>query len=447
MSFVGATRSAVRPVIGEYARTIKYPVLLIGAGNFTIPAILRQAGYTGQIKACDVSLYSSALGAYLSDHPFEATENPECPDELRGLLKTENGRDELIASILLLFDLREVWQCKNAYQRHIVKNYREQWDGLIEKTLKKLSDYKEQIGQIDYEARDGIALLRESTREHTVITYPPTYKRGYEQLEKLYKATVQWNQPEYEEMTDKTMDHYHLIAHYNDYMIILDKDLEEVYQIVGSPTSVINYGRNTKGYIIRKVESKKYVLKREAASSPIGDTWPADQPITGSEKLTMVILNPKQNIRMNELFMSAHVNYSTQSSSAVGYCLDGKLIGKSDFVKGFKNFNWKLPKEGGQIYLMSDLAVPYDGKLAKLILMALLSRDVREYLETRFIERYRYVKTTAFSLHPVSMKYRGLFKLHKRTEVPDGYSLNYYAEFGDYPLQDAPNLWMKKYGK
>ncbi|MBN2570298.1 MAG: hypothetical protein JXB42_12790 [Deltaproteobacteria bacterium] len=445
MSFVGATRAAIKPILAKYASTIRYPVLLIGAGNFTIASILRQSGYNGAITACDVSLYASALGAYLSDGPFEAAESPDCPEHLRGLLKQD--RDEMIASILLLFDLREVWQCKNEYQKRIIENYRIEWDRLIEKTLVKMTAYRKQIEPLDYRAQDGIQILRESCREQTVITYPPTYKRGYEQLEKLYKATVHWDQPSYEEMTDKTLEHYEHIAGYSDYFVILEKDLEEVYRIVGDPVSAADCGRNTKVRIIRKDTEKSYLVKSTAESSPVGAIWPADRTITGSETLSAIFLTGKQNTRLNELFMSAHVNYSTQSSSSIGYCLEGALIGKSDFQKGFNAFNWGLPEEGGQIYLMSDLAVPYDGKLAKLVLMALLSSDIRDYLEMKYIERYRYVTTTAFSRHPVSMKYRGIFKLHKRKKTEDGYSLNYYAEFQGYRLSDVMPLWFERYGR
>jgi len=45
------------------------------------------------------------------------------------------------------------------------------------------------------------------------------------------------------------------------------------------------------------------------------------------------------------------------------------------------------------------------------------------------------------------MKYRGLFKMHKRMTDPDGYRLNYYAPFMDHPLAEAVKIWKKRYGK
>ena len=71
MSFIGAVSSSVRKVLAEYAQSVSLPPLIVGAGNFTVPSVLRSGGYTGPIKACDVTIYTSALGAYLSGWDLE----------------------------------------------------------------------------------------------------------------------------------------------------------------------------------------------------------------------------------------------------------------------------------------------------------------------------------------------------------------------------------------
>lgn len=442
--FIGAIRSQTRPVLAEYSKSISSPVAIIGAGNFTVPAVFRHAGFKGEIIACDVSLYSSALGAYLTDQPLTAHEKEDCPDHLKGFLKPDDPHD-LVASILLLFDLREVWKCTNRYHQRVIEQYRLHWDDLLTRTKEKLAAYKQQIGPITYHAKDGFQLLRELDPGHTILAFPPTYKRGYEKLEKLYGAIIDWQQPEFEEMTDTTLELYHLIKEFDDYIVLLEKDLPEVYEIIGEPTSVIHIGRNTKNYLIRKRKTSKILIRNNADSSPVGPVWPADRPIIGEEQLSLVILNTKQSVRMNERYMSAAVDYTTQGASlSLGYRLDGLIIGKSDFCK--TTHRWNLPDDREMIYLMADLAVPYDGKLAKMILMALLSEDVQDILRQRHIEDYGWVGTTAFSRKPASMKYRGIFKLHKRTETSGGYSLNYYAPFGDYRLEDVVRLWKKKHG-
>ena len=100
------------------------------------------------------------------------------------------------------------------------------------------------------------------------------------------------------------------------------------------------------------------------------------------------------------------------------------------------------------IYLMSDLAVDSSAvpRLAKLVLMCLLSEEVRQELCRKYIEDFHYIGTSAFSRHPVSMKYRGVFKKHTRKETVDGYMLNYYAAFTGKSLPKSLAAWKKKYG-
>ena len=88
MSFIGAVAPSVRRVLAQYAADVHLPCLIIGAGNFTVPSVLRSAGFAGTITACDVTLYTSALGAYLSGWTLEAREREDCPEHLRGLLRT-----------------------------------------------------------------------------------------------------------------------------------------------------------------------------------------------------------------------------------------------------------------------------------------------------------------------------------------------------------------------
>ena len=60
MSFIGAVAAAVRQVLARYAADVSLPCLIIGAGNFTVPSVLRSGGYAGPITACDSEPISAA---------------------------------------------------------------------------------------------------------------------------------------------------------------------------------------------------------------------------------------------------------------------------------------------------------------------------------------------------------------------------------------------------
>ena len=81
-----------------------------------------------------------------------------------------------------------------------------------------------------------------------------------------------------------------------------------------------------------------------------------------------------------------------------------------------------------------------------MVLLALVSTKVKRILDLHYIMNFYWVGTTAFSKHPASMKYRGIFKLHKRKEAEDGYLLNYYTQFGNIALTDVVKVWKQKYG-
>ncbi|MDO8281999.1 MAG: hypothetical protein Q7U10_05160 [Thermodesulfovibrionia bacterium] len=74
------------------------------------------------------------------------------------------------------------------------------------------------------------------------------------------------------------------------------------------------------------------------------------------------------------------------------------------------------------IYMLSDFIVLSKYKLlSKLLLMVSKCHEVQKLLQEKYIRRVDTIITTAFIKQSVSMKYRGLYELHKRG---DGF-LNY----------------------
>ena len=452
MSFIGAVSASVRKVLAQYAGDVRLTPLIIGAGNFTVPSVLRTGGYVGRIKACDVTLYTSALGAYLGGWDLELREREDCPDLLKGLLRTGSALEKA-ASISLLLGLREVWQGKNAFQVRFVEQYRHCWDALMEKTCANLERYRQHIGSIDYQARDGFELLEACDSDrHTVFAFPPTYKAGYEKLEALLRAAVEWPQPAYREMTDKSLELYEQIARFGSYYVVLEKDLPEVYVILGKPSAVLPRGRGRTTYIIAR-HAPTVVVRAFAKTAPVGPIWSDSAPVTGRELPGFAPINRAQSLRLNQLYLARRIDYYDGGVDAcIVLTLDGKVIGKADFFKQ-QGTQWKLPDNSDGpdcIYIMCDLAVAStcEKRLAKLVLLLLSSVEVRDWLNARLNMRLGWAITTAFSAGPVSMKYRGVFKLYnrKQNKQTGQYALNYYVKF-EHTLGENYAIWQKKYRK
>jgi len=110
----------------------------------------------------------------------------------------------------------------------------------------------------------------------------------------------------------------------------------------------------------------------------------------------------------------------------------GKLIGA---------FSFALPRGPlpCDLYLLSDFAVrptPHK-RLSKLILACVVSKEVQADLEQWLCARIRTIGTTAFTDKPVSMKYRGMFDVHSRSEG----KVNYLGPAGRWNLQEGFQWW------
>lgn len=434
MSFLGSIAGPLRKVISAYAAEITVPVLFPCAGNFTVGAALRSGGYQGRISGCDITLYTSALGAYLAGDNLPVSERDDCPEHLRGFLDFTSPA-HFAASVSITLDLRQVWKCQSVWHRRVLANYRAAWPTLMEKTLAKLATYRDHLTQgqgFAYIPQDAVAFLDAHDPNHAVFIAPPTFgSRDYINQERMLAASAQWNAPDYTEISFQDLPIYEKITSFSQWMIIMERPLPEVEKILGEPVAVVHKGRKSITYAYAGHSTRRIITRGYLTSTSPGPIFPGDVPFSGQEVPGIVRLDKKQTVRMNELFMSVRVDYFLADVAlSLGLCLDRKIIGKLDF--NLTKHNWALPESGQQIYQRSDLAVPsVETRLAKLVLMFSQSHEVKQLIDDCFKGYFRFTVTTAFSKNPVSMKYRGIYKLHKRLEDPDGFRLNYYGELDE----------------
>ena len=97
---------------------------------------------------------------------------------------------------------------------------------------------------------------------------------------------------------------------------------------------------------------------------------------------------------------------------------------------------------------MSGLMDPRGKSISsKLVVMVARSGEMRRVLERIQLLRTRSLLTTAFTDHPVSMKYRGVLSLVKRGQTEDGEAfLNYGGRFDDSTLAEVLQEWLTKHG-
>ena len=312
------------------------------AGNFTIPSVLRSAGFQGDIFACDVTLFTSALGAALTGQPLALRLRPDAPAPFGELVDLSTPEDAF-ASIALLYDLHMVWKMKNPFQARQVEGYRRNWPGLVARTKEKLAAYNAHLAGVRYAARDGFEVMKAADPAHTLITAPPIYKGGYERLDELINRCVEWDPPAYKPMLDTDLEPYELISRFEDYIVVLYKDLPEVYKLLGEPVAAI-LPKGRASYVMRIIAKRgpRLVVRPQTRSQPVGPFLPPDYRITGRERLTVAQLTLAQSIRMNQLFSAARVNTFTGGTDlSLAFMLDGRIFGKCDLCKSAHD--WKFP--------------------------------------------------------------------------------------------------------
>ena len=307
MSFIGAVATSVRQVLAQYAKDVHLPCLIVGAGNFTVPSVLRSAGFAGTITACDVTLYTSALGAYLSGWTLEAREREDCPEHLRGLLRTGSPL-ELTASISLLMDLREVWKGDNAFKMRMVEHSREAWDTLMEKTCARLEGYKAHIGPSRLPSPRRLRPAgKERVRTHG-FRVPADIQGRVRKAGGAAPGHGGMDAPAYREMTDKSLELFEAIARFDSYYVVLEKDLPEVYALLGQPSAVLPRGRGRTTYIVAK-HAKKVVIRSSVKTAPVGPIWPANRAVSGDEVPGFAPVKRAQSLRLNELYLAKRIDY------------------------------------------------------------------------------------------------------------------------------------------
>ncbi len=150
---------------------------------------------------------------------------------------------------------------------------------------------------------------------------------------------------------------------------------------------------------------------------------------------TVVTLVRADSARLNFLkdrCLSKGIAHTSGELNFLVY-LDGMLAGA--FIYAREKFG------GAGIYLLSDFSLSRDRKLSKLIALLATARLPVSVFERRHLIRVSKVKTTAFTPRPVSMKYRGVFKLASRKPG----MLNYERLVRDEEPQALYDLWYCKW--
>ena len=141
---------------------------------------------------------------------------------------------------------------------------------------------------------------------------------------------------------------------------------------------------------------------------------------------------------LRSIYLAKGINFKNGMANFL-VLIDGMVAGGIIYLQS------RYGDRNREVYLLSDFSLSRERRLAKLIAMIATSRGIVQMLNKRWLVRFDTVFTSVFTSKPVSMKYRGIFKLHNRNEKAG--CLNYKSDVRQNTPQEIYRFWWDKYGK
>lgn len=431
MPFIGSINDKLRKFFWTHAPALEGRKCYIGcSGNFTVEQILSRRCKSAEIYSNDVSLYSGALGYMFTGSPFELEiTNPELEWANEYIAR---GPAEMVSTLLVLLEMLKFEKRSSLYAERMWSTYLLNFESMMKKTLEKVIKVSEHIRIQEYTMTDVFDYY---PRPGDVsIGFLPTYVGGYEKLFARLEGSAEWEKPAYEMLTTERREETINKMTEGEYILYDDQERE-----LPRIARVDLFGRKTV-YIYSNINFKRGIFRKKINEKPSRyDMLMPEEEIPEDSEIKMEEVDLSTMNHYRNMFLSKKI----QPGSG-GPCF---LVFAGNKLFGFLIFQ-VYSKKGGpssEIYMMSDFVIPSTRhrRLAKLLLMAIKCRDLKERLDEKYIKDYTTILTTAFTRKAVSMKYRGAFKLAKRGED----FLNYRGEFGQTTFKEVVKLWKKKYEK
>jgi hypothetical protein len=437
--FLGVVPTTLIETIVDICRPQDWPAIYVAcSGTFRTERglLTKFRDRRLEVQSNDVSLLSTALGRAGRGERFRFQFKGELAwiEEL-GL----SGAEDRIAAILLGLTYSSFvggnrTRFKDQHLEHMRAHFAEYVES-TSKTVLKILRAMPISGYFAGDFRDHIEMAID--RGAGVIAYPPTFKGGYEKLFAFLHANVEWSEPKY-----RVFDPQHdvkpvlerLHASGIPYFLYLDQEVDGFeptvrFQARGK-RDIFGYGR---------AAASSWRASKSSARPFVYDPIVVEQ-LTEQSRLAVLPV-PEANISfLREAFLKRGIAYGTGDYGVLVF-LDHMLVGAISYRK--------LMGTRTQLFVLTDLVITREGRLAKLVARAATCREVFEPFEHQQLTRYDRISTTVFSDHPESMKYRGSWKVHSREEIdgPAGrYKVSYVSDVRTETLAECYAWWWRRDG-
>ena len=463
--FYGSIPAEVQSMMGKIVKNWDVSDVYIGcSGNFTVEKLICPFGKFN-IHSNDVTLYSRCLGDYHSGQPVELELSEEGCWKFPWMQKYLESDSDKVASLMLATRLVAYDDKLNHYYEKMLNEYISQWPRLHDDTKAKVE--KSELSISSYYNGDVMDYIADAPREAGFISYPPfenagkAFVKDFAKLEKVFRFTP----PEYEFFDrDLLIEFYGRIAQMKRWLFVTNIQLEDerFKPFLCGKSKTTNRGIPI--YVYSNSGTVQIVTPNQATLPLNLKRLMPGEEVGG--KMTLWELSSEAFQTLRSTYMNINIRPG-QATLALAVMVDDKLVGVYAFAAGPTMAQWDAHIDTPTMYLLSDFPVAptdYD-RLAKLVLIAALSKESRILAERITRKRVKSLITTAFTSKPASMKYRGLFKMLSRKEnsaleekwgkeidpsnryYSQPYEINYGAAIGQWTLAEGLEMWKSKHSQ
>ena len=411
---------------------------ICNSGNFRMERALRSRFPDLPIFSNDLSLYSAVIGAAVSGETFDI----EFVDRLAFIEARMSGLGFLprAAAVLVAFEM-STYTSKNPWAERHFAHYVEHFDTFLEKAMAKL---EAMVSAVPIQGFDMTGWLDHANAAMTarapLIAFPMTGPSADGQFRFIEKNTV-WPAPARTSWSHKTLDATvdQIDATGVPYCIITDRHLAG-----RQPVAELTRGRQRP--LLTFARSEQSSVRHTPRQSATFEYVPVDPALLNKRtKVEVVPVKQAQVDFLRDIYLARNIVPGTSGDFFFLVYVDQMLLGSLIFSRD--RMAAISDADNGFMFLVSDISVTRDGRISKLLAMLATSKVLLDYMSRALIYRFDRVTTAVFSANPVSMKYRGIYDLVKRTPNEDGkgYLLQYESLARPGTLIDVYREWLRKY--
>ena len=426
--FIGAVP---REVISQILDTVPFDewgsVYVGCSGSFRFDRAVKRRYPAARVFSNDISLVTCSVGELAKGREFAI----RFKDELAFIEPLVGCFFDRVAAIWVAGTMAK-FRGNNPFARGHYAHYTTRFTEFLDDACLKLRALVDEIQIEEFYGGDFLEQIeRARSTSGGFACFAPTYKGGYERLYRFLDKNIEWPAPVYGVWDPAKLPAMvdGLDAAGLRYCVISDQRLP------GRDPATAFYGSNKPVYTY--ASHKRASLRRRVDRAKIFSYEPmVPEKLTQASLCEIAEIDNPRLTYLKQVYLAKGIE-TTTGAMAFAVLVDGMLAGAFSFVLQ------KFHNRASSIYLLTDFATSRTRRISKLIPMIACSREIVRLVDRKFVIRVEFVETTAFTDKPVSMKYRGVLKLHTRKPG----ELQYRGAITEHTPQEVYREWFRKYGR